>query len=55
MTTERIEFGGLIADKVFDSNWIIEDLSAARKSSFPSVRSVASPWTSMPKSTNGAI
>ena len=24
---EEIEFGGLIADKAFDSNWIIEDLS----------------------------
>jgi len=24
---EDIEFGGLIADKAFDSNWIIEDLS----------------------------
>lgn len=22
-----VEFGGLIADKVFDSNWIIEDLN----------------------------
>jgi len=24
---EDIELGGLIADKAFDSNWIIEDLS----------------------------
>ena len=24
---EDIEFGGLIADKAFDSNWIIQDLS----------------------------
>ena len=24
---EDIEFGGLIADKAFDSNWIIEDLN----------------------------
>src|SRR6266446_10939813 len=25
-----IEFGGLIADKAFDSNWIIEDLNARK-------------------------
>jgi transposase len=25
-----IEFGGLIADKAFDSNWIIEDLNERR-------------------------
>jgi transposase len=27
---EDIEFGGLIADKAFDSNWIIEDLNERR-------------------------
>jgi len=27
---EDIEFGGLIADKAFDSNWIIEDMNERR-------------------------
>ena len=51
---EGIQFGGLIADKAFDSDWIIETLTnAARKSSSPSTRGAQNRLISTPKFTNG--
>ncbi|WFU39037.1 hypothetical protein QA640_32285 [Bradyrhizobium sp. CB82] len=49
-----IEFGGLIADKAFDSNWIIEDPSARPRSSSRSIKDALSLSTSTSTFTVGA-
>ena len=51
---EGIHFGGLIADKAFDSDWIIETLNErGRGSSSPSIHAAQNRSISTPKSING--
>ncbi len=51
-----LSFGGLIADKAFDSNAIIADLNdRGARSSFPSIRDAPRPCLSTSNSTNGVI
>ena len=51
---EGIDFEGLIADKAFDSDWIIEDSTKeAPKSLFRSIPDGPAPFRSTKKSTNG--
>ena len=51
-----IDFGGLIADKAFDSNWIIADLNERRRQDRHLAASKAhlSPSISTRRFTNGA-
>ena len=52
---DGLDFGGLIADKAFDSNAIIADLERARRQDRHLAASATSPspCRSMPRSTNG--
>ena len=54
---EGVEFGALIADKAFDTNWIIAELNqrGAKIVISQHPRRAKAPSTSMPRCTNGAI
>ncbi len=52
---ENLEFEGLIGDKAFDANWIIEELNErGAKSSSLSAPTAERRWRSTRRSTNGA-